>query len=82
MTTATVRELRMRFPRIKALIERDGEILVTDRGRPAYLLRAYRPPATAKAEPVDHYARLRSHQPHPLTRAAARALDEADRGER
>ena len=82
MTTTTVRELRTRFPRVKALIEREGEVVVTDRGRPAYLLRAYRPPSRAKTQPLNYFARLRSRQPRPLTAAQSRALDEADRGER
>lgn len=35
-----------------------------------------------KAGRVDYFARLTSHQPRPMSAAASRALDEADRGER
>jgi antitoxin (DNA-binding transcriptional repressor) of toxin-antitoxin stability system len=82
MATATIRDLRTRFPRLKALIAREGEVLVTDRGRPAYVLRSYSPPSPKRVKPVDYFSRLRSHQPKPLSRARSRALDEADRGER
>jgi antitoxin (DNA-binding transcriptional repressor) of toxin-antitoxin stability system len=34
MTTATVRELRSRFPDVRKLVERDGEVIVTDQGTP------------------------------------------------
>ena len=82
MATATIRDLRTRFPKVKTLVARDGEVVVTDRGRPAFVLRTYRAPAPAKVEPVDYYARLLSRQPRPLSARASRALDEADRGER
>jgi antitoxin (DNA-binding transcriptional repressor) of toxin-antitoxin stability system len=82
MVTATVRDLRTRFPRLKALIAREGELLVTDRGRPAYVLRPYSPPPIKNTKTVDYFSRLRLRQPKPLSRARSRALDEADRGER
>jgi antitoxin (DNA-binding transcriptional repressor) of toxin-antitoxin stability system len=81
MANATVRDLRTRFPRLKALIEREGEVIVTDRGRPAFVLRPYTPPLR-RSPPVDYFARLRARQPRPLPAASSRALDEADRGER
>ncbi|MBI4703218.1 MAG: type II toxin-antitoxin system Phd/YefM family antitoxin [Deltaproteobacteria bacterium] len=82
MATATIRDLRTRFPRIKDLIASDGEVIVTDRGRPAYLLRPYAAPSATRAAPVDYYARLAARQSQPLRAAAARALDEADREDR
>jgi antitoxin (DNA-binding transcriptional repressor) of toxin-antitoxin stability system len=82
MTTATVRDLRTKFPKLKAIIAREGELVVTDRGRPAYLLLAFTPPRTAKPPSINYFARLKVHQPHPLSVAASRALDEHDRGER
>ncbi len=81
--TATVRDLRNRFPAVRKLVERDGEVVVTERGTPKYRLTPYsqrrptRPPA-----PKDYMKRLRQHQPRPITAAAARALDDANRGER
>jgi len=82
MATATVRDLRTQFPRVKLLIARDGEVVVTDHGRPAFVLRSYTPPEKPVSKRLDYYARLKSRQPKPLSHAAARALDAADRDER
>jgi len=82
MPTASVRDLRTRFPRVKALVDREGEVVVTDHGRPAYVLRPYAPPARLRRSEVDYWARLRRRQPRPLSAARRRALDDADRGER
>jgi antitoxin (DNA-binding transcriptional repressor) of toxin-antitoxin stability system len=82
MTKATVRDLRTQFPRLKQVIAREGELLVTERGRPAYVLRAYRAARHPSTERIDYFARLRSRQPRPLSARASRALDDANRGER
>ncbi|MGQ0508905.1 MAG: type II toxin-antitoxin system Phd/YefM family antitoxin [Myxococcaceae bacterium] len=82
MITATIRELRTKFPKLKAIIEREGELVVTDHGRPAYILRTFTTPATSKPSSLDYFARLKARQPRPMSRAASRALDEHDRGER
>lgn len=82
MATATVRDLRTRFPRLKAMVARDGEVVVTDHGEPAFVLRAYLPPAGRRARRIDYFQRLKARQARPLPAAASRALDEADRGER
>ena len=44
MATATIRDLRTQFPRLKELIAREGEVIVTDHGRPAFVLRSYEAP--------------------------------------
>jgi hypothetical protein len=80
--TASVRDLRTRFPRIRALVEREGELVVTEHGRPRYILRPYTAPPSPNAVPIDYFARLKARQPRRLSAAASRALDEADRGER
>jgi antitoxin (DNA-binding transcriptional repressor) of toxin-antitoxin stability system len=82
VTTATVRDLRTKFPKLKAIIALEGELIVTDRGRPAYVLRAFTPKPAGRSVRIDYFARLKAKQPHPLSRAASRALDEHDRGER
>jgi antitoxin (DNA-binding transcriptional repressor) of toxin-antitoxin stability system len=82
MVTATVRDLRTRFPRVKHLVAREGEVIVTDHGKPAFVLRVYEPGPEKSVEPVDYYRRLTARQPKPLSRAARRALDEANRGDR
>jgi antitoxin (DNA-binding transcriptional repressor) of toxin-antitoxin stability system len=82
MATASVRDLRTRFPRVKALVDEEGEVIVTNHGRPICVLRAYVPPGRSRGAAVDYWARLRRRQPRPMTAAVRRALDDADRGER
>ena len=80
---ATVRELRNHFPRVKKLVEEQGEVLVTDQGTPRYRLTLYTPAANEGTAPAkDYMARLRRHQPRPLTAAEAEVLDEENRGAR
>jgi len=82
-TTATVRELRNHFPRVRKLVETEGEVVVTEQGSPRYRLTRYTPaPATKAPAAKDYLTRLRRHQPRPSSAAAARALDEANRGPR
>jgi antitoxin (DNA-binding transcriptional repressor) of toxin-antitoxin stability system len=82
MKTATIRQLRTQFPRIRRLLEYEGQLVVTDRGRPVILLQPYRERTAPRRPPVDYYARLRRRMPKPLTALARRALHEADREER
>lgn len=81
MKTATIRDLRTRLPHVRRLLEQEGEIVVTDHGKPVLVLRPYEQPANA-GEPIDYYARLRRRMPKALSRAARERLDEANRGER
>lgn len=64
------------------MLEQEGQLVVTDRGRPVILLQPYHERATRRGMPVDYYARLRRRMPEPLTAAARQALDEVNRGER
>ncbi len=82
MTKASIRDLRTRFPHVRALIERDGEVLITDRGRGIMVLRQLEAVAATPQGSVDYLARLKRLQPRPIGRASRKALDEADRGER
>jgi antitoxin (DNA-binding transcriptional repressor) of toxin-antitoxin stability system len=81
--TATVRDLRNRFPQIRKLVEQEGEVVVTEQGTPKYRLTRYsqsgRRPLTP---PKDYVSRLRRHQPRPISAAAAKALHDTNRGER
>ena len=81
--TATVRDLRNHFPRVKKLVEEQGEVVVTERGTARYRL-VLHTPAVGKGAPgrKDYMARLRRYQPRPLSQAEATALDEANRGAR
>ena len=81
--TASVRELRNQFPRVKKLVEQEGAVLITDQGTPRYRLTLYRPPRRKRASRVkDYLARLRRHQPRPITAEVAKTLHELNRGER
>ena len=80
---ATVRDLRNRFPKIRKLVETEGEVLLTERGKTRYRLTLYTGPQSAKEPPPkDYMARMKRYQPKPMSRAAAKALDEDNRGER
>lgn len=82
-STATVRDLRNRFPRVRKLVETEGEVLVTDRGQPKYRLTLYAPARRRKLPAAkDYVARLRRFQPRPIRASAAKALGEENRGER
>jgi prevent-host-death family protein len=83
MATATVRDLRNRFPKVRRLVETEGEVVVTDRGEPKYRLTLYAPARRSRtAAAKDYVARLRRFQPRPIGVAAAKALDEENRGAR
>jgi len=80
--TATVRDLRTRFPEIKKLIDREGEVIVTDHGEPSFVLRRYRPETSKRPAAVDYFARLVGRMPKPMSRKKTKALDDANREER
>jgi antitoxin (DNA-binding transcriptional repressor) of toxin-antitoxin stability system len=82
MKTATIRDLRTQFPKVRRMLEQEGQLVVTDRGRPVILLQPYHDRTARRRTSVDYYARLRRRMPEPLTAAARRGLDEADRDER
>ena len=80
---ATIRDLRNRFPKVRKMVEAEGEVLVTERGKARYRLTLYAPAPAAKEPPAkDYLARMKRHQPRAIPDAAARALDEENRGAR
>ena len=81
MSTATIRELRTSFPKIRTRIEREGEVIITDRGKAAFVLRAYTEQPKKPTPPIDYYARLLTYMPQPISADAERRLD-ADRDDR
>ncbi len=82
-STASVRDLRNRFPRVRKLVESQGEVLLTDRGVPRFRLTLYSGARVGGAPaPKDYLARMKRLQPRPMSRAAAGALDEENRGGR
>jgi hypothetical protein len=80
--TATIRDLRNSFPKIRKLVEADGEVLLSESGRTKYRLTLHTAPPAKLPSPVDYWARLTSYQPTPLTRAQAQALHDENRGDR
>ena len=82
MKTASIRQLRTQFPRIRRMLEEEGQLVVTDRGRPVILLQPYQERLVPQRAPVDYYARLRRRMPKPLAAVARRGVHEADRDER
>jgi antitoxin (DNA-binding transcriptional repressor) of toxin-antitoxin stability system len=83
MAKASIRQLRTEFPKVRAMIERAGKVVVTERGQAAYVIRPYQPPKKKpqKAKPFDYYARLIKRMPKPISAKTERLLD-ADRDDR
>ena len=81
--TATIRELRTDFRSVKRKIEQHGEIIITDNGDPAYVIKPVAPPRPVKkARMPDYYGRLLKRQPKPMTAEATREFWEQERGDR
>jgi hypothetical protein len=81
-TTATVRDLRNRFPKVRKLVELEGEVLLSEGGKTKYRLILHTPPAARKPAPVEYWARLTGYQPVAITAAQARSLHEENRADR
>jgi hypothetical protein len=79
---ATIRDLRNRFPEIRKLVETEGEVFLSENGEIRYRLLLHTVPPTRPAPPVDYWARLKSYQSKPLTRAQSRRLHDENRGDR
>jgi len=80
--TASIRDLRNHFPKIRKLVETEGEVLISESGRTKYRLVLHHETAAKPPAPVDYWARLTAHQPTPLTAAQSRALHDDNRGDR
>jgi antitoxin (DNA-binding transcriptional repressor) of toxin-antitoxin stability system len=81
-TSTTIRDLRNHFPKIRKLVESEGEILLTEKGKPRYRITLYTPPQTVASPAVDYWARLTAYQPQAMTEAEARSLREENRGDK
>jgi len=82
-TTVTVRDLRNQFPKVRKLVETQGEVVLTEKGRPRYRLIAYTPAARNKAPaPKDYIERMSRFQPRALDAAQVEALHDDNRGDR
>ncbi len=82
VNTATIRELRTDFRSVKRRIEQHGEIVITDHGLPAYILKPVARQPAKRAQALDYYARLLKRQPKPMSAAETRRFWEEERGDR
>lgn len=81
--TTSIRDLRNHFPKVRKLVETEGEVLLTEKGKPRYRLMLYTPANAQKPPPLkDYLERLKRYQPHALNIAESKALHEDNRGER
>jgi antitoxin (DNA-binding transcriptional repressor) of toxin-antitoxin stability system len=80
--TTTIRDLRNHFPKVRKLVESEGEVLLTEKGKPRYRLTLYTPSEVETPPAVDYWARLNAYQPQPMTEVEARSIDEENRGDR
>jgi antitoxin (DNA-binding transcriptional repressor) of toxin-antitoxin stability system len=80
--TASIRDLRNHFPKVRKLVESEGEVLLSENGRTRYRLTLHTEPPAQPAQPVDYWARLTAHQPAPLTAAQSQSLHDDNRGDR
>jgi antitoxin (DNA-binding transcriptional repressor) of toxin-antitoxin stability system len=81
-TTASVRDLRNHFPKVRKIIEEEGEVLLTESGTAKYKLVPYSAPPRKKPPAIDYWARLNSYQPTQISAEASQALDDENRGNR
>jgi antitoxin (DNA-binding transcriptional repressor) of toxin-antitoxin stability system len=77
--TATIRELRTDFRSVKRKVEEHGEILITDHGEPAYVLKSLPQKSKMSAALPDYYARLVKRQPKALSADETRQFWEDER---
>jgi hypothetical protein len=80
--TATIRDLRNSFPKIRKIVETEGEVLLSESGKTKYRLTLHTVRPAKSPAPIDYWARLTAYQPTPLTRAQAQALHDENRGDR
>jgi hypothetical protein len=80
--TASVRDLRNHFPKVREILEEEGEVLLTEKGTAKYKLVRYSAPPKTTPPPIDYWARLNSYQPTQISAEASQALSDENRGER
>ena len=81
-TTASVRDLRNHFPKVRKILEEEGEVLLTENGTAKYKLVTYAAPPNKTPPTIDYWTRLNSYQPRPISAEASQALDDENRGDR
>ena len=82
LVQATIRELRTDFRSVKRKMEQHGEVLITDNGEPAYVLKPVAKKPKQRKPLPDYYARLVKQQPKGMSEAESKAFWEEARGDR
>ncbi len=80
--STSIRDLRNHFPKVRKLVETEGEVILTENGKPRYRLTLYTPADAGTPPPVDYWARLNGYQPRALTKAQSHSLHDENRGDR
>ncbi len=80
--TASIRELRTDFRSVKRKMEQHGEIVITDHGEPAFLIKPLAPKPKKAARSLDYYARLLKRQPKSMGTDETRRFWQEERGDR
>ena len=78
--SATIRELRTDFRAVKRRIEKHGEVVITDHGEPAYVIKLLVSPSKKRSPLPDYYRRLLKRQPQALSAEATRQFWDEERG--
>jgi antitoxin (DNA-binding transcriptional repressor) of toxin-antitoxin stability system len=78
----SIRDLRLRFPKIRRQLEEDGEVVITDNGVPSYVLRIIPPEIRENPVAVDYWARLVAQQPKEMSVKESQAILNENRGDR
>lgn len=79
--TASIRELRTDFRAVKRKIEAHGEVIITDHGEPAFVVRPVVQQRKSPHPMPDYHARVLRRQPKAMSAAATQSFHEENRGE-
>ncbi|HKB90230.1 MAG TPA: hypothetical protein VKC60_06905 [Opitutaceae bacterium] len=80
--TASIRDLRNHFPKVRKILETEGEVLLTESGKAKYRLTRYAAGPGKTPPPIDYWARLNSYHPSPISAKEAQSLYNENRGDR
>ena len=81
-STASVRDLRNHFPKVRKILEEEGEVLLTESGTAKYRLLLYSAAPKKTPPAIDYWTRLNSYQPKQISAEESQALDDENRGDR
>jgi len=77
--TVTIRELRTDFRLVKRRVEEYGEVIITDHGEPAYVIKSLPPISSGNADLPDYYSRLLNRQQKPISAETTNRFWEEER---